>query len=360
MPNKNGLARNSLRENKSSQNSSSKKGLNRYYGLLAGLILFLLFLLFSVTYFPTPLNLTTVEGQEIIKIFRLPRFLTACLIGAGLALSGMVYQALLQNPLAEPFILGVASGAALGVALVIHFGVNITLASSLFVGLASKGLAAFLGALLVSILIYLLSFKRLESPFVLLLVGVVLNFFISSLILFLQVIGEAEQVLSLMDWMMGRLLFISYSELALLAIISFLFLVGVILLAPTLNLLSMGVVQAKSRGVSLRWVITFLFISVSLFVGYSVALSGPIGFVGLIAPHGIRLILGNNHQKNWPLIALLGANILVLADFLSQTFLYPAEIPVGVVMALVGAPFFLWLLLSNTQKKESMGKENMA
>lgn len=354
MPTKNRSNINRPSKNSSGKNRENKKVFNHYYGVVVSLILLLIFLFFSMTYLPTTLMLTTIEGQEIITLFRLPRFLTACLIGAGLALSGMVYQALLQNPLAEPFILGVASGAALGVALVIHFGANIALVSSLFIGVTGKSLAAFLGALIVSLLIYALSFRRLEDPLTLLLVGVVLNFFISSLILFLQVMGNPHHVLSLMDWMMGRLPFISYAELGLLAFITSWFLIGVRLLAPTLNLLSMGKLQAKARGISLRWVVTFLFILVSLFVGYSVALAGPIGFVGLIAPHGIRLILGNNHQKNWPLTALLGANILVAADFLSQTLVYPAEIPVGVVMALVGAPFFLWLLLFNTKRQKSM------
>ena len=320
---------------------------------LIGLTLCVLILLGGVPWF-FPTNLTGLwddqtrhiaDGFELIKTFRLPRLMAAGMIGAVLALSGMIYQAMLQNPLAEPFILGVASGAALGVALVIHFGISVGVFS--IIGLSSTAIGAFLGALAVSGLIYLLSFRHLEKTLTLLLVGVILNFFISSLIMLLQAIGEPHKVLAMIDWMMGRLTLVESHELWQLAVISGLFLLAIYRLSPHLNLLSLGRVAAQTRGLSLKPVISLLFIMVSLVVGYAVSLAGPIGFVGLIVPHIVRITLGNDHRQNWPVVALLGAVLLMSADLVAQTVLYPADLPVGVITSILGAPLFLYLLLSN-------------
>ncbi|NLD08687.1 MAG: iron ABC transporter permease [Xanthomonadaceae bacterium] len=320
---------------------------------LIGLTLCVLILLGCVPWF-FPTNLTGLwddqtrhiaDGFELIKTFRLPRLMVAGMIGAVLALSGMIYQAMLQNPLAEPFILGVASGAALGVALVIHFGISVGVFS--IIGLSSTAIGAFLGALAVSGLIYLLSFRHLEKTLTLLLVGVILNFFISSLIMLLQAIGEPHKVLAMIDWMMGRLTLVESYELWQLAVISGLFLLAIYRLSPHLNLLSLGRVATQTRGLSLKPVISLLFIMVSLVVGYAVSLAGPIGFVGLIVPHIVRITLGNDHRQNWPVVALLGAVLLMSADLVAQTMLYPADLPVGVITSILGAPLFLYLLLSN-------------
>ncbi len=319
---------------------------------LIGLTLCVLILLGGVPWF-FPTNLTGLwsdqtrhiaDGFELIKTFRLPRLMAAGMIGAVLALSGMIYQAMLQNPLAEPFILGVASGAALGVALVIHFGISVGVLS--IIGLSSTAIGAFLGALAVSGLIYLLSFRHLEKTLTLLLVGVILNFFISSVIMLLQAIGEPHKVLAMIDWMMGRLTLVESHELCQLAVISGLFLLAIYRLSPHLNLLSLGRVAAQTRGLSLKPIISLLFIMVSVVVGYAVSLAGPIGFVGLIVPHIVRITLGNDHRQNWPVVALLGALLLMSADLVAQTMLYPADLPVGVITSILGAPLFLYLLLS--------------
>src|SRR5699024_9224906 len=196
-------------------------------------------------------------------------------------------------------------------------------------------------------LIYLLSFRHLEKTLTLLLVGVILNFFISSLIMLLQAIGEPHKVLAMIDWMMGRLTLVESYELWQLAVISGLFLLAIYRLSPHLNLLSLGRVAAQTRGLSLKPVISLLFIMVSLVVGYAVSLAGPIGFVGLIVPHIVRITLGNDHRQNWPVVALLGAVLLMSADLVAQTMLYPADLPVGVITSILGAPLFLYLLLSN-------------
>ena len=321
-----------------------------------GLTLCVLILLGCVPWF-FPTNLTGLwddqtrhfaDGFELIKTFRLPRLMAAGMIGAVLALSGMIYQAMLQNPLAEPFILGVASGAALGVALVIHFGISVGISVGVFsmFGLSSTAIGAFLGALAVSALIYLLSFRHLEKTLTLLLVGVMLNFFISSVIMLLQAIGEPHKVLAMIDWMMGRLTLVESHELWQLAVISGLFLFSIYRLSPHLNLLSLGRVAAQTRGLSLKPIISLLFIMVSLVVGYAVSLAGPIGFVGLIVPHIVRITSGNDHRQNWPVVALLGAFLLMSADLVAQTMLYPADLPVGVITSILGAPLFLYLLLS--------------
>lgn len=280
--------------------------------------------------------------REILINLRIPRVLTAYLAGAALALSGMAFQSIFRNPLATPFTLGVSSGAALGAALYIRLG----LALSLF-GISGLGIAAFTGALLSISLVYGLT--RLKGGFstaTLLLAGVAVSFFFSSLILFIQYISEFTQSFKIIRWMMGAMEIGGYSPVLQLAGFTLIGCVILALLTNELNLLMTGDDLAISRGVNAPRVKRLLFIAVSLMVGAVVAYCGPIGFVGMMAPHICRLLLGPNHRVLLPASILFGGLFLVLCDTFARSIIPPAEIPTGVITALLGGPFFIALLLN--------------
>ncbi len=280
--------------------------------------------------------------RDILINLRIPRVLIAYIAGAALALSGMAFQSIFRNPLATPFTLGVSSGAALGAAIYIRLG----LAISLF-GISGIGLAAFVGALLSISLVYGLT--RLKGGFstaTLLLAGVAVSFFFSSLILFIQYISEFTQSFKIIRWMMGAMEIGGYSPVLQLAGFTLIGCVILALLTNELNLLMTGDDLAISRGVNAPRVKRLLFIAVSLMVGAVVAYCGPIGFVGMMAPHICRLLLGPNHRVLLPASILLGGLFLVLCDTFARSIIPPAEIPTGVITALLGGPFFIALLLN--------------
>lgn len=280
---------------------------------------------------------------------RVPRVLSAWLLGAGLALSGMVFQALLCNVLAEPFILGVASGAALGAASYIYLGLSFSL--WIFSGIS---LLAFLGASLISTLIYIVAFWRREigrdPTFKLLLMGVILSFFTSSLIMLLQAVGNPARALEFMRWMMGSLSGLHYGDVIQLSIMVALGGLGALYSSPKLNILQHGNIVALTRGVHPQRVMAQLFLLITAMVALFVAIAGPIGFVGLVVPHLARRYFGNDHRQLTPVAMLLGGAVLVIADLLGVLLFAPAEIPVGVITAILGAPFFLYLLFKQDRK----------
>lgn len=286
-----------------------------------------------------PFNLG--EEAAIYWQLRVPRVLLAALSGAGLALGGVVFQAILRNPLAEPFILGIASGAALGAASVIYFGVGLSF-TLLFLPLLS--LSAFIGATLVAIILYLFAIRREADRLRLLLMGVIISLFASSLMMLLQSLGDPSHALSLMRWMMGSFAGADGAKVLLAGSVLPLWLI-IYRYGRALNLLRHGQIMATTRGVNSRKVIAWLFIWVSLLTAILVSISGPIGFVGLIIPHIARQWFGGDHRQLLLAAPLLGAIFLVLADLLGQWLFMPAEIPVSVITALLGAPFFLLLLL---------------
>lgn len=287
------------------------------------------------------------EGHEIFWQMRVPRTVAAWLVGAGLSLSGLVFQAILRNPLAEPFTLGVAAGASLGAAIYIYFGLTFT-----FGIMSGLSLFAFIGAGLVTLIIYQVNFRAGHSPFKLLLMGVILTFFISSILMLLQSLGKSSSALAMMSWMMGRLSFISMHDLWQLLVVTGICCILIYRYLPALNLLQQGEEVAISRGVNSARVMGILFLIVSLMTGIFVAIAGPIGFVGMVIPHVARKLLGADHQRLFVAVIFLGGMVLVIADTLGSVILKPAEIPVGVITAIFGAPFFLFVLLreSSVQK----------
>ncbi len=279
---------------------------------------------------------------QIFFIARLPRTLAGALVGSTLATAGVVFQGLLRNPLATPFTLGVSAGAALGAMLAITFTPALAWA-----GIPATPLASFAGSLLAVAVVYLLASARHRglSTNTLLLAGVTMNAFFSALILFVQYFADFGDTFRILRWLMGDLDVSSYTPL-----VSTLPLVAVSFgafawLARPLNLLSLGSDAAESRGLDVTRAQRVAFVSASLATGAAVSIGGPVGFIGIIVPHLVRLIVGADHRVVLPASALFGAAFLVLCDVVSRTVMAPLELPVGIITALIGGPFFLWLLV---------------
>ncbi|MCP5064124.1 MAG: iron ABC transporter permease, partial [Ignavibacteriae bacterium] len=260
------------------------------------------------------------------------------------------FQAMFRNSLATPFTLGVSSGAAFGAALYVKLGIIF----SLF-GIIGQTIFAFIGALISIIIIYTLSrIKRGFSVGTMLLAGVAINFFFSSFILFIQFMSDFTESFSIMRWLMGGFEIVGYTDIY--NILPFI-IVGsliIIFLSTELNLLTLGEDIAISRGVSVAKVKNTLFIATSLMVSGVISVVGPIGFVGMMIPHISRLIIGSEHRYLVFLNIIFGGAFLVLCDTLSRTLIAPAEIPVGVITALLGGPFFIWLLINNSGEGSSI------
>jgi iron complex transport system permease protein len=282
--------------------------------------------------------------RKIFWQLRVPRVLVAVLAGGGLALCGMTFQALFRNALATPFTLGVSSGAALGAALFVWLGVG---AGWLVV--SGMTVAAFIGAVGSMALVYGLT--RLKGGFstaTLLLAGVAVNFTFASLILFVQYISNLHDAFRILRWMMGGLEVTGYDQVLIVAPFVVLGTGVLLFLVHDLNLLTTGEDLALSRGVAVGRTRVVLFVVCSLIVGSVVAVCGPIGFVGLMAPHICRLLIGPDHRVLAPASLLFGGAFLVLCDAAARTVIAPAEMPVGILTAMLGGPFFVWLLVSRT------------
>jgi iron complex transport system permease protein len=293
------------------------------------------------------------EGSRDASIFweiRVPRVCIAFLAGAALAVSGMAFQAIFRNPLATPFTLGVASGASLGAAVYVRLG----LAISVF-GISGVSAFAFGGAILSILLVYGLT--RIKSGFsigTMLLAGVALNFFFSSAILFTQYMSDYTDSNRILRWTMGGLEIMGYEAVLNMAPFVISGAAIILLLTHELNLLMTGEELAISRGANVGRIKKVLFFATSLMVGGVVAMCGPIGFVGMMVPHICRLLIGADHRYLTPATVLFGGAFLTLCDMLARTIIAPAEMPVGIITALLGGPFFLWLLLGRSSSKMGM------
>ncbi len=282
---------------------------------------------------------------QIFFVARLPRVLSGGLVGATLAAAGVVLQAMLRNPLATPFTLGVSAGAALGAMIAIAFGLDIGA-----MGVSSIPIASFIGSLVAMAIVYMLasSQKRGLSTNVLLLAGVTLNSFFSALILFVQYMADFTQSFRAIRWLMGDLDVGSYTPI--IAASPFIIAAFAVfaMLPRTLNLLTMGEDVAAARGVEVVWAQRWAFLSASLATGAAVSLGGPVGFIGIVVPHLVRLMVGSDHRLVLPAATFFGAAFLVLCDVGARTIMPPLELPVGIITALIGGPFFLWLLVKKS------------
>ena len=279
---------------------------------------------------------------QIFFIARLPRTLAGALVGSLLASAGVVFQGLLRNPLATPFTLGVSAGAALGAMLAITFGWSFA-----WFGASAAAAASFIGSLAAVGIVYALARARHRglSTHVLLLAGVTMNAFFSALILFVQYFADASQTYRILRWLMGDLDVSSYQPLVTALPLALVSLATFVWLARPLNLLSLGDESAQTRGLNVARAQRTAFVSASLATGAAVSVGGPVGFIGIVVPHLIRLIVGPDHRLVLPASALFGAAFLVACDVLARTVMAPIELPVGIITALIGGPFFLWLLV---------------
>ena len=304
---------------------------------------------FGVT--PSPLSAALDPfgaGMEAVVFWRIrvPRVLTAFLAGAGLGVCGMAFQALFRNPLATPYTLGVSSGASLGAALYLRLGLAGTL-----LGAGGASGAAFAGAAAATLLVYGVARARGgSSGATLLLAGVAVSFFLSSMILAVQYSANLHDSFRLLRWLMGGRGMVGYD--AVLAVLPF---AGtgaavIALMTQELNLVATGEDLALSRGMDVVRFRRLLFFAVSLTVGGVVAVCGPIGFVGMMAPHICRLIVGPDHRRLFPATLFFGGAFLTVCDAVARCVLAPVEIPVGIVTAMLGGPFFLWLLLTRREE----------
>ncbi|MGB3210075.1 MAG: iron ABC transporter permease [Desulforhopalus sp.] len=310
-------------------------------------VVFILSILTALANGPSPISIgeifafvsggdsTDSTAGTILWKIRLPRIILAAVVGATLSLGGMVFQALLRNPLAEPYILGISGGSAVGAISGILLGVSFFPGVTLF---------SFLGSMLTLGAVLLLSGGRSSTgKDSLLLGGVMMNAFCGAFIMFLISISQGSKVQEIIYWLMGDLSMASSSNLSLLLLCLPCFIV-ILLLARPLNIMLTGREAAIAMGVNVRLISTILLIMTSMMVSLVVCQSGLIGFVGLLIPHLFRMFLGADHRLLGPSCILGGGSFLVLCDLFARTLPEHGEMPVGVITALIGAPLFIFLL----------------
>lgn len=309
--------------------------------LLAPVILSLC-LLMGASRFGLP-DTSTEIGLNILWL-RVDRVFTGFLIGAALAVAGVVLQTVLRNPLAEPYVLGVSSGGGLGAALAITTGI-------VGLGAAVLPLSAFVLASLTLALVYWLGNQGGRvSLYGLILSGVIVSSCCSSILMFLIALAPVEGLHNILWWMLGNMEMHSQPVLAVSAILIAGGLAGLWALTRDLNALALGQEMAHHVGVRTRLTVFLALALATLITSTAVALGGLIGFVGLVVPHAVRSITGPNHGRLIPASAIAGGLFLALCDALARTVMAPRELPVGVITALIGGPFFLWILRSRRKQ----------
>ena len=293
-----------------------------------------------------PADAISPRDLLIVAQIRLPRVVMGLLVGAALAVSGAIMQGIFRNPLADPGLAGVSAGAGLGAALMIVLGGSLALPIAGLFSYAALPAAAFLGGLATTIILYGLStrFGR-TSIATMLLAGIALGALSGAATGVLVYIADDKQLRDLTFWGMGSLGGATWPKITTLAVVLAASFSALPFMARGLNALALGEAAAWHMGVSVERLKRLAIVIVAAMTGASVAVSGGIGFVGIVVPHVLRLAIGPDHRFLLPASALLGGALLVLADSVARTVVTPAELPIGIVTAVAGAPFFLWLLL---------------
>jgi iron complex transport system permease protein len=291
----------------------------------------------------------------LIFHIRLPRILLAGLVGGGLAVAGAAIQGLFRNPLAEPSLIGITSGAMLfAVSSIVLMGSFLATFSAIFQQ-ATVSIFAFIGGLLTTYLVYFLSSKHgRTNVMTMLLAGIAITAFAAAITGIFIFLSDDQQLRDITFWSLGSVSSASWIQLGITAPIV---LIGTFLLnthAKSLNAILLGEKEATYLGIKVERVKSQIILITALIVGVSIAMTGIIGFVGLIIPHFLRLIFGTDYRFLLKGSALLGAIFLIIADTLARTIIAPAELPIGILTALVGAPFFLWLLLQMQRKNSEL------
>lgn len=317
-------------------------------------VLLLLVILISISVGSVTISLTeTIESlwtliqnkeaatssQQIIMNIRTPRVLSAALIGVALSLSGVAMQGMLKNPLADGATLGVSAGGSLGAVLAIISGFTLP-----FIPFSGTMTTAIIGALLAMVFVLWSTYQVdcTMSNSSLILMGIILSMFINSVISLLLVLFR-ERVEQIVFWTMGSLAGKTYQDVFFLAIVVFIFGSLILFHAEEINAFTLGGDHARNLGVSVKRVRLILLISVSALIGTSVAISGTIGFVGLVVPHISRLLVGPNHKKLFPMTIIFGAIFLMLTDLVARTAFSPMELPIGVITSFIGAIIFIFI-----------------
>lgn len=316
-----------------------------YRSLWSLLALLMLLTLGATTFGALKLPLDLLwHGDSVLRqiwfTIRLPRVLLALTIGGSLALAGCVMQGLFRNPLADPGLLGISSGAALAVALWVVLPLSLPLVFMLYAPM----LAAFLGSLAVTIVIFVLSQRHENSLSRLLLVGIAINALCGAAVGVLSWLSNDAQLRQLSLWGMGSLGQAQWSTLLVSTSVMLPTVAIIWRLAKPLNLLQLGDEEAHYLGVNVQQIQRWLLLCSALLVAAAVAVSGVIGFIGLVVPHLLRMWLGADHRAVIPGSVLVGAILLLVADTLARTLVAPAEMPVGLLTSLMGAPWFLWMI----------------
>ena len=284
-----------------------------------------------------------VEETIIIQI-RMPRILASALVGAALAAAGVLYQGIFKNPMADPYVLGVSAGAAVGASIAIVLGVDI----SLF-GLGALQFLSFICSLITIFIVYNISRVGSKVPITtLLLSGIAVSIFLSAIVTVMKVIA-GERLHAVVFWLMGGFSYVEWKDVWAVLPLICLGIAAAYSFARDLNILSLGEETAQYLGVEVEKVKKTLLISGSLITAAAVSISGLIGFIGLIIPHITRILIGPDHRILLPASTIVGAMFLVICDAIARVIVSPAELPVGVITALSGGPFFIYLL---RKKKE--------
>lgn len=278
---------------------------------------------------------------DVVWLIRMPRIVLAIAVGAGLSVVGIVMQAIVKNPLADPYILGVSSGASLGATLAVVLGIGSVFGSN------SLGIMGFIGAFGVSILVLMISnIGGRSNSIKLLLAGMALSSVCSSFSSFLVYISDDSQKLKTITfWLMGSLAGAKWNEIVIILPVIILGTIFFVTQYRTLNLMLLGDEVSITLGTDLHKFRIIYLVITSLMIGLLVYVSGMIGFVGLIIPHIVRIIFGTDHKKIIPITALLGSIILIWADVISISLIKGTEIPIGIVISIIGAPLFVWLMI---------------
>ncbi|ABD55052.1 FecCD family ABC transporter permease [Jannaschia sp. CCS1] len=298
---------------------------------------------------------TWTRGEELDRVtravlfdIRMPRLIMGILVGAALAVSGAVMQGLFRNPLADPGLVGVGAGAGLGAIIAIVLGGLLPVAMRDVIGLYLVPLAAFFGGWVTTILLYVVSTNRGKtSVAVMLLAGIALGALTGALSGILVYMADDQQLRDLTFWGLGSLAGATWVKLFIAAPLIIAALAAAPFLARSLNGLALGEAAASHLGIPVQRMKAIAILTVAAAVGAAVAVSGGIGFIGIVVPHLLRIAVGPDHRFLLPNAALLGASLLIVADMISRTIIAPAELPIGIVTAVIGGPFFLWILLRN-------------
>ncbi len=282
---------------------------------------------------------------DIIAKIRLPRIITSILVGIALASSGVIFQGIFRNPMADPYIIGVSAGASFGATIGLLFTTGIRL-----LNISAVSVFAFAGAIAVTIIVYNISrIRNKVSVLTLLLAGVALSALLSSINSFI-LIFQAHDMAKVIFWLMGGLTASTWQQLTVISPVILILLGLALFFMNELNIISLGDDRATQLGVNTEQIKKFLLILASLIAAAAVSVSGLIGFVGLVTPHILRLIVGPDHKVLYPTSAIAGGIVLLASDTIARMVLMPREIPVGIVTSIVGVPFFLYLLIRSKRQ----------